>query len=88
MHRLLALLLMRPAYKKLAYRCTSLTAPPKHPKVGLCLGPYGGPEGRALSFGRSTPVPGQPPFSGAQVTGLSFLKVVLYGVAAGVYDIP
>ena len=37
------------AYKK-------LPPPPKDPIVGLCLGPYGGPRGEAVSYERGTPV--------------------------------
>ena len=41
------------------YRGTSLirkNAPPYDPTVGLCLGPYGGPRGVAVSYKRGTPV--------------------------------
>ena len=42
------------------YRGTSLiiNSAPLHPTVGLCLGPYGGPRGGAVSYERGTPVPG------------------------------
>ena len=39
------------------YRGTSLTnRPPSDPTVGLCLRPYGGPRGEAVSYERGTPV--------------------------------
>ena len=32
------------------------TASPQDPTAGLCLGPYGGPRGWAVSYERGTPV--------------------------------
>jgi hypothetical protein len=38
--------------------CSYENAFPEDPTVGLCLGPYAGPRGRAFSYERGTPVAG------------------------------